>query len=514
MTVKTFSPPMAKKEWEPLGRATVGKDILELLSSAMYIDPLTIYREYVQNAVDSIEDAQRHGYLAADRGEIDIAIDRVNRTIRIRDNGLGVRKENFESQLGTFGGSLKRGTLRRGFRGVGRLAGLGYCQELTFRTRPEGQKHISEMKWDCRKIKSLLRDTEGQCTLEDLLAQVVSVRHSRTPDEAGSFFEVELKGVLRHKNDLLLNPLGIYGYLAEIAPVPFHPEFSFGPEITEFLGESVAMGDVGISITGVDGPVYRAYRDAIIIDGNLYDSLRDLEFREIPAHDDGTAALMWTLNHGYKGTIPDARIRGLRARCGNVQIGDNDIFAEYFPEPRFNAWSVGEVHILDQRIIPNGRRDHFEIGVHFENITNHVAPLARRIAGMCRKSSQVRNREQEFSRLESVVEERLSMLSRNILSPSAQNQLRRQILSDSTKLEKLARNLLFSPALHGELVDRAALVTERIKKLPGGSRNILPKKSSVKVNAYKEVFALLYECSDDKAAAQILIDKILQRMAE
>jgi HSP90 family molecular chaperone len=32
----------------------VGKDILEVLSSAMYIDPLAIYREYLQNAADAI----------------------------------------------------------------------------------------------------------------------------------------------------------------------------------------------------------------------------------------------------------------------------------------------------------------------------------------------------------------------------------------------------------------------------------------------------------------------------
>src|SRR3546814_14664393 len=33
----------------------IGKDILELLSSAMYTDPLTIYREYVQTSAEYIE---------------------------------------------------------------------------------------------------------------------------------------------------------------------------------------------------------------------------------------------------------------------------------------------------------------------------------------------------------------------------------------------------------------------------------------------------------------------------
>ena len=32
----------------------IGKDVLELLSTSMYVDPMTIYREYVQNAADPL----------------------------------------------------------------------------------------------------------------------------------------------------------------------------------------------------------------------------------------------------------------------------------------------------------------------------------------------------------------------------------------------------------------------------------------------------------------------------
>ncbi len=35
--------------------AIVGKDILELISVSMYVDPLTLYREYIQNATDAID---------------------------------------------------------------------------------------------------------------------------------------------------------------------------------------------------------------------------------------------------------------------------------------------------------------------------------------------------------------------------------------------------------------------------------------------------------------------------
>src|SRR5260370_5973379 len=60
--------------WSPRrGPVTVGKDILELLSSSMYLEPLTIYREYIQNCADAIDDARRCGVLPArTRGRVDM----------------------------------------------------------------------------------------------------------------------------------------------------------------------------------------------------------------------------------------------------------------------------------------------------------------------------------------------------------------------------------------------------------------------------------------------------------
>ena len=42
----------------------VGKDILELLSSSMYIDPMSLYREYIQNAADAIDEARSQRILS------------------------------------------------------------------------------------------------------------------------------------------------------------------------------------------------------------------------------------------------------------------------------------------------------------------------------------------------------------------------------------------------------------------------------------------------------------------
>ena len=118
----------------------VGKDILEVLSNAMYVDPLAIYREYIQNAADAIDEARRTSVLSLkETGTVEIEIDIEKRTATIRDNGTGISAAEFESRLTSFGASVKRGTNSRGFRGVGRLSGLAYCQELLFRSRSAGE---------------------------------------------------------------------------------------------------------------------------------------------------------------------------------------------------------------------------------------------------------------------------------------------------------------------------------------------------------------------------------------
>ena len=54
-------PSKQSNSWRPLSGVAVGKDILELLSSSMYVDPMTIYREYIQNAADAIDEAVDQG---------------------------------------------------------------------------------------------------------------------------------------------------------------------------------------------------------------------------------------------------------------------------------------------------------------------------------------------------------------------------------------------------------------------------------------------------------------------
>src|SRR3989441_8395672 len=163
----------------------VGKDILELLSTAMYVDPLAILREYVQNAADAIDAAHLDGLLGSNApGRIDVQIHGESRELVVKDNGSGVNVADAERVLVAFGASGKRGKGFRGFRGIGRLGGLGYARTLTFRTRAINDPEITEIRWDCKDLREQLQTSADARDLEDVVRGVVTVRRIKATSHA------------------------------------------------------------------------------------------------------------------------------------------------------------------------------------------------------------------------------------------------------------------------------------------------------------------------------------------
>lgn len=495
--------------------AIIGKDLLELFSHSMYVDPITIYREYVQNAADAIDEAHNVGLLVSTNpGKVEISIDINNRTVRIRDNGAGVKQDKFEEVLTSFGASLKRGTQARGFRGIGRLAGLGYCQELIFRSRSLGESDISEMCWDCRNIKAELHSINSNRSLIDLVDGVVSVRRVDGQDWPEHFFEVELRGAVRLKNDSLLNNLAVYDYLSEIAPVPFSPEFAFGSEITSALSNHIPLGNLDIRIEGISDPVYRPHRNDFQVRGGVHDEFTDVEVRLIPASDEQDGAIAWFLHHGYNGAIPNPQIRGLRLRTGNIQVGGRDVLEELFPEQRFNSWAVGEIHTIDKRIIPNGRRDNYEQNVHFTHLTNHISPIARQISARCRQSSILRNLVHTFRRHEALVNNKLQAITQGGLDPTS----RQKQVNEIDELVTRMRGILSRSILPADMQKSLKRSVDKLEKKSEEARTYegiaepLTQLSANKRKAYQKIIALIYECSSNHSNAHSLVESILKKL--
>jgi hypothetical protein len=507
-------------EWSSESRdVVVGKDILELLSSSMYIDPMTIYREYAQNSADAIDEAHRTGTLPIkEPGRVDITVNAASRIIRIRDNGSGLAWHEFVQRLSNLGASRKRGTQARGFRGVGRLAGLGYCQELIFRSRVPFEKLVSEMRWDCRLLKSALRSVDNEQNLGEIVKSIVATRRSELKDYPNRFFEVELKGVIRHRDDRLLNSVAVGDYLSQVAPVPFAPEFSFGTEIEAALTGLVNLANLQIRINGSDNPLYRPHRNSFLINDVARDRTMELEIKELNDVDGKVAAIAWVAHHGYYGALPNKTlIKGIRLRSGNVQVGDHALLESMFPESRFNAWAIGEVHIIDKKVLPNGRRDHFEQSSHFDNLLNQLTPLIREVARRCRDSSIARKwiREFEFHKVSIVDETRV--IRRGGLAKVALKSRSDSIAKSLTAIDKIVATRHIDNDTRKDLAVQAKALHSSAMKALGGQATELDPLERFKPSeqrAYRHIISLIYECSTNRSASIALVDKLLTRLAK
>ena len=495
----------------------VGKDILELLSHAMYVNPLNIFREYVQNAADSIDEGEvQNSYKKNLNPRIEISISRSERSVRILDNGLGVKKQIFKRRITAFGASKKRGSNARGFRGVGRLAGLGYCQELIFRTRAPGENNVSEVTWDCRKILELLRDDSFVGDLKDVVNEVVQFRNLNIENYPIHFFEVEMRKVSRLKNDVLLNEIEIKNYLAQVAPVPFSPDFIHKEKIESYLEKYHLGKSFHIFLNNSSEPVYRPHQNTLEISDNLVSKYRAPEFFVVQGNNGHESAVGWRLDHSYLGAIPaSAGVKGLRVRVGNIQVGNENLLSELFAEKRFNSWAVGEVHIIDKKIKPNGRRDNFPENQPYSNLKNHLATQGRKISQICREQSLIRAREKGFEIEKIKIEEKLAMLSQSVLPKNIKSSIKKEIGSSLAMMSKLSGDMeLFeenSSGLHKEF-DKIQVKVEKIfhTKINGDPLAKLPKHKRA---VYKEIFGLIYECSQNRVVAKSMIDKILARLS-
>jgi molecular chaperone HtpG len=458
----------------------------------MYVSPVTIYREYIQNAADSIDAGRSHGLFDEDKpGKVLIAFDQAARSVKIRDEGAGISAQNAVPVLLAMGASPKRGTSARGFRGVGRLSGLAYCRELEFRTKAKGEDKTVSVIWNCRALRERLSDPKYGGDLQLIVSDSVSVQYGHSQEADDHFFEVHLRDIARLRNDILLNERVIAHYLAQVAPVRFAPEFSFRREIEGRL--AFYRRRIPINLTVAGDQVSRRYRDEMVFPGSSHTlRVHNIEFLEFPNVDGDVGTIGWIAHHEYVRSIPPSLgIRGLRARIGDLQVGEANLFDEVFKEPRFNGWMLGELHVIDPRITPNGRRDNFEINHHYYNLLVQLGSVAAAITQRCGSASVSRNTEQNVSNVISGVTARLkqrrrsfdkaeisrlkSLLirARNNIKRIADEQARRTL---ETKIDRLAASLAkLSPKSGASVVafdEAASLISRVITNRPQANRLI------------------------------------------
>lgn len=358
--------------------AVIGKNVIEHLTTAMYENNNIIYREYIQNSADQIDKAIKMGLLSKDEFYIDIDINSKNRIISIYDNATGISKKEFKEKLISIADSDKDRNEDKGFRGIGRLGGLACCDKLVFTSSYVGEPIKSTMIWDAKKLRDIINDPKQRPTASELVDSVTSFNESDY-DINDHFFEVQLFGVITENNELL-DDKNAKEYLQAVAPVPYKSGFIFRSKIYDYVNKhNFRLDEYKILVNG--DQIFKGYTSDLY-EGSLenkivYDFITDLEFKEFYSNNNELLAWMWYGITKFEKQIPIInKMRGIRLRKGNIQVGNSETlsYPRFFKEPRGNYYFLGEIFAVHNDLIPNARRDYFNINQTCRNFENIIRP--------------------------------------------------------------------------------------------------------------------------------------------
>ncbi len=479
--------------------ALSGAGLLGLVTTGMYDDPLSMYREYIQNAADAVTGSGFPG-----NARVDIEIDVTARRVRIRDNGPGLSPEDALERLLPIGRSDKRLGIDRGFRGIGRLAGLAFAKTVSFTTRACEDQVLTRITWHSDRLPEL---TSTESELEQAIIDCVEVETLSGSEYPSHFFEVEVGDVARYSAGLLLNRDAVRDYIGEVCPVPMSTGFPFAERVEGLFDGAEALLTLEILLEGDPEPVERSYGESVRLSATKEAEFTEFQVVRIPSVDGSCgAAVGWIAHSSYLGAISkEQRVRGIRARVGNIQIGGEAVFDDLFTEERFSRWCVGELHILDPRIIPNARRDYFEPGPHLRNLENQLAPVLRGISSRCRRESAARNRYRKAMSSLCSIEDLYALAATGFLAADDASALVQRALRELDGI----RESVGKGSCENSGLERLETVETQLRNFSGGKRLIqFDNMSESEVAIHQKLFGALATLTPSPSSAKELIESV------
>jgi molecular chaperone HtpG len=152
-----------------------------------------------------------------------------------------------------------------------------------------------------------------------------------------------------------------------VAPVPFdYVKFRFVEEIEQFLKKNKLPKphEYQLFVNGED--IRKGYEDPLKIEDGKSVDILGVECHTIKA-DNKIIGWYWFCISRFEGVLPKkCWQRCIRLRKANIQIGEADCLSNHprrgvslWKEDRGNNYFIGEIHALDEDLIPNSRRDYF-----------------------------------------------------------------------------------------------------------------------------------------------------------
>ncbi|MFC1914582.1 ATP-binding protein, partial [Chloroflexota bacterium] len=358
------------------------------LTSALYEDPIILFREYAQNSLDAYIDATRDKSKEFEDFSVEIKIDNKNTNIEIRDNGYGIQEKNFLTEMKRIGESNKK-VDQIGFRGIGRLSAMPLCKELIFENKPQGINKRLIFKWDGETFNKLLNKGQDiNASLDDLTSFNPNEKYDGNIDD--HYFKVEIRGY-KEAIDELLKSKEFIARLSVLLPLRYSPDFKKQEEIKkkyqEFMGQSLNKYTCNVRLDKKE--LYKPYNDTHILKSGIrfWELIYPGKGEKVP--DEKIGILWFTFNQVIKALPKDAPY-GISVRSKNMLMGDRYSLAsdasrsktDYITTFRELAQTLNGVcgeMLIDHKLNDNARRDWFKIDEESIKLRQIIVEFMRRL---------------------------------------------------------------------------------------------------------------------------------------
>lgn len=208
-------------------------------------------------------------------------------------------------------------------------------------------------------MRELINASENgkKYTASEVLRNIYVFDYEKTSEKDLHWFKVEMVGINNENTDLL-DFAQIKEYLSFVAPVPYQNTFIFRTEVEKHARLiSYHIDEYMIALNGE--PIFKKYTTNFKTSKGE-DEVFNIAFKEIYDSHNNLLAWLWIGVSRFKAVISrDCKMRGIRLRKENIQIGSEDALQKLFKEDRGHHYFIGEVFAVSKDLIPNSQRDYF-----------------------------------------------------------------------------------------------------------------------------------------------------------
>jgi hypothetical protein len=420
----------------------IGAPLLDSLAGGLY-SKLDVFREYVQNAVDSYTDFEQMTGRTP-QNTVQVWVDTDNAALHIKDDGIGMDWEDIQTAKAiAVSPKLLRFNEFVGFRGLGIWSGLSACERLILTTTKIGIPYAYRLVIDC---KGIVEHYQDPIPIDELLTDRLEI-DERQCDKEDHFTQVKLVNIHTDRFHELLDVEELTRYAEQKLPVPFDPDWksmeisgdstsnkSYTEVINDMLQDIPWTANYVLTINGVQ--VYRHFQPVSEIKPPERHVIKDDFGKEV--------AVAWLCETNrrspkiaLKVSPEKSWVRNFAIRVKNFTIGERGHYANQgVMDPGNLDWFVGEIYITDNSIKPDTKRSDFQTGPRHDAVIKALRDFYTSTALRARGWSAQINVEEDSDRVQYITAEIKEIFENNELSYLEKVKLLDQPVKELSKLRK------------------------------------------------------------------------------